>query len=135
MSIELSDNHRCFACGTENPISLRLQFDITADGLLTGEFTPSDLYQGYMGYMHGGISSVILDEAMARLLLDYYHLSIMTVKMELRFRKPVDIGKKLHISAKYLSQNGKFHKVKGELRNDEGQILVSSEGLYAEVTG
>ena len=54
----------CFVCGKDNPIGLKLRFDW--DGKTArAEFTPTELYQGWQGVVHGGIIAVMLDEVAA----------------------------------------------------------------------
>jgi len=55
--------NRCFVCGPENPIGLRLAF-VEEDGVVCAEFRPTDLHVGYAGIVHGGILAAVLDDAM-----------------------------------------------------------------------
>jgi hypothetical protein len=55
--------HNCFACGTDNPIGLNLQFYRLADDVCT-EITLDKQYEGWEGVIHGGIVSTLLDEVM-----------------------------------------------------------------------
>lgn len=52
--ITQQSTNRCFGCGQENPIGLKLRFRREGDKV-EAEFIPSDLYEGYLGYLHGGI--------------------------------------------------------------------------------
>jgi len=131
MEIELIDDNYCFACGTDNPMSLRLKFEPEGDGL-TGEFTPGREHQGYKGIIHGGILSTLLDEAMARLLINR-GLSIVTVKMEIRYRKPVRIGERLTIKASAGDRNGRLVQAKGRILNEKGELAATAEATFAEV--
>ncbi len=58
---DFSDDDYCFACGTGNPIGLRLRFTITEDSLYTDFSLPRE-YQGWTGVVHGGILTLIMDE-------------------------------------------------------------------------
>ena len=60
------DGH-CFACGPENPIGLKLGFQIV-DGRAEATFVPRREHQGLAGIVHGGLVGLVLDEAMAKLL-------------------------------------------------------------------
>jgi hypothetical protein len=64
IDVNQSEFPMCFACGKDNPVGLKLK--IVKDGdEARGEFTVSEFYQGWRGYVHGGIIFTILDEAMA----------------------------------------------------------------------
>ncbi len=132
--MKLIDDHYCFACGKENPISLKLVFSESLD-CVSALFTPVREYQGYKNFMHGGIASTLLDEAMARLLIDVKKIPVLTVKMEIKFRKPVLIGELVTINAKYAGQMGKFHKVTAELRLRDDSVAVQAHGTFAPVEG
>ena len=56
----------CFGCGCNNPIGLKLKFNIDGDSLQT-EFTPDKAHQGWPGLLHGGILGCLLDEAMSNI--------------------------------------------------------------------
>ncbi|MBP5274331.1 MAG: PaaI family thioesterase [Abditibacteriota bacterium] len=56
-----SDDDYCFACGTGNPIGLKLRFTITEERLYTDFCLPKE-YQGWTGVVHGGILTLIMDE-------------------------------------------------------------------------
>gem|GEM_PF-213458 len=131
MEIELIDDNYCFACGTDNPISLRLTFQPDGDGL-SGEFTPGREHQGYKGIIHGGILSTLLDEAMARLLINR-GFKIVTVKMEIRYKKPVHVGEKLIIKAALGDRNGRLVQAKGRILNEKGELAVMADATFAEV--
>ena len=53
--------HGCFACGTENPIGLNLQFYSEGSAVCT-EISLNKVYEGWEGIAHGGIVSTLLDE-------------------------------------------------------------------------
>ena len=130
--MKLEDDSYCFACGSKNPIGLKLKFEPSEDSLVVN-YTPDKYHQGYKNILHGGIASVILDEVMARFLIDVRKIMVVTAKMEIKFRKPVSIEETVRATAKYVSKEGNFHIVKGELRTQDGTLLVSAEGTFAEI--
>ena len=85
---QLSDNQRCFACGKNNPIGLRVDFTVdSVQRSISAKFTPSDLHQGFEGIVHGGILSTLLDEAMANLAFSLGSPAVtaeLTVKLKTR---------------------------------------------------
>ncbi len=130
--MELVDDHYCFACGTDNPISLKLTFT-KEDDRLSGTFTASREHQGYRGVVHGGIISTLIDEAMARLLIMKGH-SVVTVKMEVRYRKPVPVGEELIITAQEEGEpGGKFLRTSALIMSQDGMILSRGEGTFAVI--
>ncbi|MDQ7822815.1 MAG: dephospho-CoA kinase [Candidatus Eremiobacteraeota bacterium] len=130
LALTLRDDHYCFACGADNPVSLRLSFSHDEKGL-SGTFTTRREHQGYKGLLHGGIITTMLDEAMARYLIDKGH-RVVTVKMELRFRRPALTGDTLTVKAAYEGLEGKYHLMSAKVLSSAGSLLVQARGTFAE---
>jgi len=56
------------------------------------------LYQGYPGFLHGGISSLLMDSAMANCLFAH-RISAMTARLIVRFLLPVAIDQPAVVKA------------------------------------
>jgi acyl-coenzyme A thioesterase PaaI-like protein len=87
----------CFACGAANPVGLRLQFEVTADGIATATWQPAAAFRSYADRVHGGVLAVLLDSAMvhalfatgvtgvtAELTIRYLHSVAVTTPVEVR---------------------------------------------------
>jgi uncharacterized protein (TIGR00369 family) len=127
--MELVNDNYCFACGTDNPLGMKLTFAHDGEGFHS-TFTAPREHQGYKGLLHGGIISTLLDEVMAWALIDKGY-RVMTVKMEIRFRKPVHTGEKLIIRAEMEGRQGRFITAKGRIVDSEGTILATALGTFA----
>ncbi len=125
MDLELEDNNKCFACGKDNPIGLKLKFEWN-EGISYAEFTPKEEHQGWRGVVHGGIISTLLDETMVWSMC-FLDIKAMTVQMEVRYRKPAEIGEKLMLKGEIASQRGRLIQAKAQIH--------SNKGLVAEATG
>jgi acyl-coenzyme A thioesterase PaaI-like protein len=69
------------------------------DGELTRtRFVPQERFQGWTGYVHGGILSTVLDETMAQWLW-LRDVVAMTVEMDVRFIKAVPVGREVVVTA------------------------------------
>jgi len=112
----------CFVCGQKNPIGLKLNF--AWDGKkVRAEFTPGKLHQGWSGVVHGGIISCLLDEAMSYAAL-FSGVNTITAKMEARFKRPVQIGEHLTITASVTRKTRRLVEAKGELRLKDGTLVA-----------
>ncbi|MCL5036099.1 MAG: PaaI family thioesterase [Chloroflexi bacterium] len=131
----MTDDNYCFACGKENPIGLKLEFELIDDndGIVT-EFTPGREYQGYAGVTHGGIVFTILDECMARLVIGN-GVNAVTAKMTTRFRKPAKTGEKLAGKAHFVKKGGKFFQVASVVRNTDDEIVAEAEAVFVRMPG
>lgn len=119
----------CFACGRDNPIGLHLDDFRLVDGQVSARFSPRDDYRGAGTTLHGGIAATALDEILvwAGILLE----GVLTVTgtMELRYRRPIDVGDAIVVSARVDERSGRRLRASGELEVD-GQVRVEASGLY-----
>jgi acyl-coenzyme A thioesterase PaaI-like protein len=87
------NSRMCFVCGLQNDAGLHVKFYTETPGKVRVDWTAPENYQGYPGHLHGGISAAILDEVAGRTVLGATAFRFfVTMKMELRYRKPVPIG-------------------------------------------
>lgn len=119
----------CFACGRDNPIGLHLDDFRLEDGQVSARFSPRDDYRGAGTTLHGGIAATALDEILvwAGILLE--RVLTVTGTMELRYRRPIDVGDAIVVSARVDERSGRRLRASGELEVD-GQVRVEASGLY-----
>ena len=131
---EQSDLARwCYACGDLNPIGLHLRFRMQDDWAIAS-FEAQREHQGYPGYVHGGIVSSLLDEAMGWAT---YGRGIwaLTGKIELRFRESVPTGRPLEVRARIRRDRGRTLDVLAELRDGGGKLFAEATGLLFRASG
>jgi len=127
------EGHYCFACGTANPIGLNLQFYRHGDTVCT-EITLGKYHEGWENMAHGGIISTILDEVMSWTILYFKRNFFVTRKMDIKYVKPVSVGEPLTVMGRLLddSKPPKI-KVRADMRDKEGKLLVRSHGEFVEI--
>jgi uncharacterized protein (TIGR00369 family) len=125
--------HNCFACGTENPIGLNLQFYRLAYTVCT-ELTLERRYEGWEGVVHGGIVSTLLDEVMSWAIMYTKKVFLVTRKMDIKYVRPVLVGMPLKVAGRLVddSQPPKI-KARAEIRDDQGRLLVRSNAEFVEI--
>ncbi len=123
----------CFVCGVENTCGLGLKFYNTADDEVTATFTPPERYQGYPGVLHGGIVAAVLDETAGRtqMAADPNHFMV-TVKLEIRYRRPVPVGQPLTIYGRLIKRGGRLNAAHAEIRLHDGTVAAEAEVLLAD---
>jgi uncharacterized protein (TIGR00369 family) len=116
----------------ENPIGLKASFYDEDDGRVIAKFTPREEHQGYPGFVHGGILSALMDEAIGRVVtsLDIW---AVTAKLELKFRRPVPLGEELTIVGEMVRLRSRMFEAKGELRLADGTVAVEGHGVYVRL--
>ena len=123
IDVNQSEFSMCFACGKDNPVGLKLKLVKDGDEA-RGEFTISDLYQGWRGYVHGGIIFTILDEAMAYAF--FPEIRGVTAKTEVRIRQPVPIGVPLVVTGRVVKKTRKLFTTAAEITLEDGTVLAES---------
>ena len=119
-------NH-CFVCGPQNPIGLRVSFALENEKCV-GEFVPLDNHVGFDGVTHGGIIYSLLDDAMA----NWFFLrgdKGFTARAEIRYRQPMEIGKKVKIACNLIYRRGRLIRLRSVVFDE-----VTKE-TYAEAEG
>ncbi len=126
-SINEADNF-CFACSPRNPIGLKLAPEMTEDTCRV-VFTPQPEHQGWVGFMHGGLISTILDEVMAQWLWRRNKPAV-TAEMNIRFLKPVPIGEQVTAAAECSEERGRIVKMTAELVLKDGNIAAKAAAKF-----
>ncbi len=118
---------RCFGCGRDNPIGLKLDFEW--DGTtVVAEFVPNENHQGWPGLMHGGIMYALMDEAMSYVPY-FWGLSTVTGKSEVRFRNPGPMGQTLIVKATGERKRSKVVLTEGVLSTKSGMVIAEGSAL------
>lgn len=113
----------CFACGTDNPIGLQINFTLQ-DGRCTGQFTATEHHVGYENTVHGGIIYSALDDVMANVLY-LQNIKAHTARCEIRYRKPLEVGQPISLAGWIDSQRRRLVVLKGEARTIDDNILIA----------
>ncbi|WP_301860403.1 PaaI family thioesterase [uncultured Megasphaera sp.] len=123
----MRDTSRCFGCGEQNPIGLKLHMHIVDDKCVA-DFTPRPEHASYGDRMHGGLTSTLLDEVMG----DYvFHLAgkpAYTAKLDIRFRSAVIIGETVHIEGWVTAQRGRLFVTEGRVYHADGSVAAEATG-------
>jgi acyl-coenzyme A thioesterase PaaI-like protein len=117
---------RCFGCGTENPIGLRLVFR-NEDGAAVADFRPRPEYQGWDRMLHGGIVLTMLDETLAYAAL-FAAGPAVTAEISARLRSPGPMDQSYRL-------RGTVSKVRLGLVQAQATIHTERGALVAEATG
>ena len=122
----LIDNNYCFACGSNNPDGLKLEFKYSEDGgKAETTYIPPEKFQGWKGIVHGGIITTLLDELMAKAAIKNGY-QVLTGEITTRFKNPAKTLEPLRCEAEIEKANKKILYVKGTAYNKEGDIVAES---------
>jgi len=123
MSGEIEAAPMCFACGIDNPVGLKICFDVQGDEC-TAEFTPNENHVGFSDTVHGGIIYTTLDDVTANILYQQGRKA-HTAKCEIRYRQPARVGEKLMIKGWIETERRRLIILKGEIRRASDDVVVA----------
>ncbi|HEY3413258.1 MAG TPA: PaaI family thioesterase [Armatimonadota bacterium] len=121
------DDGVCIGCGAKNPIGLHLQFHWEGDVIVT-EWTPAPEHQGWEGFAHGGMITLVLDETMAHAVYRTGYLT-PTAEATVRFRRPAPIGEPLRVTSSR-PEGKRLLTCRAEARDVSGQLIAEATGKF-----
>lgn len=124
-----TDYGLCFACGPRNPFGLKLRFERDGERVVSRFMVP-EAYQGFPGYLHGGVITALLDEVMSRVSLVLDNRWTMTAGVDVRFRKPVFVGQEVTAIASRVEANRRLVTARGELLLPDGTVAADATGRF-----
>lgn len=87
----------CFVCGQRSDIGLRLEFETDAKtGIVVCRTLLSEKYQGWSGYIHGGIIASMIDGAMVH-ACKAIGLKCVTAELSIKYRNPIPVDTEIEI--------------------------------------
>jgi acyl-coenzyme A thioesterase PaaI-like protein len=120
---DLESAPMCFACGKDNPIGLRITFNVEGNEC-TAEFTPNQNHVGWEDTVHGGILYSALDDVTANVLYKNRRKA-HTARSEIRYRQPVRVGETLLLRGWIEKEKGRLVVLRGEARRKSDDIVVA----------
>lgn len=123
MAEEIEAAPMCFACGSDNPIGLKIRFDVDGD-TCTAEFTPNENHVGFQDTVHGGIIYTALDDVTANILYQQGRKA-HTARCVVRYRQPVRVGETLKIKGWIETERRRLVLLKGEIRRAGDDVVIA----------
>ncbi len=126
-------NNYCFACGKDNPDSMRLRFtQDESKGTVSSRLRIHKRYAGPPGYCHGGIIATILDEALAK-LNKLYGVTAVTGHLSVDYLRPVPLEQPLIVEAREVDIKGRRRFREGAITDKSGEVLARGKGVFITI--
>lgn len=119
------DNY-CFVCGKDNPKGMHLSFERRGNRVYARFSLPS-YYQGYENVIHGGIISLVLDEAMA--YLQNYEERFLTGKITVKFHSPLYADEEVEVEAWIEKERSRYKITRALMKKTDGTTVAEAEAL------
>ncbi len=126
----------CFACGTRNPIGLRLEFHVADEDnndAVTAIFQPEEAHQGWPNVLHGGLVATLLDEAAAYVAYARGEHAA-TARLNLRFSMPAPLDEPLRVDARLVRATRRLLEVGGEVTTLSGKPIAAARATLMLLT-
>ena len=120
----------CVACSPSNMQGLKLEFTLSKDSSVSTLFNCGRQYESYTGILHGGVLSMILDEAMTNCLFAHECVAI-TGDLRIRFRYPVAADQRATVRAWITRSAPPIYELKAEIVQNN-QVKTIATGKFME---
>ena len=123
----------CFGCGPANPRGMKLIFESDEDARrIRGTFRLGSEYQGAVGMLHGGITAVLLDEAMGK-VCRFRGVRAVTAELTVEYRRPILVDQEIIVEAYEADAKGRNLFFEGEIRGTDGSVLARGRGRFVVI--
>jgi acyl-coenzyme A thioesterase PaaI-like protein len=122
----------CYACGRNNRDGFGLVFRTSPSGGVEADFYCDLKYQGYPGFLQGGVVATLLDSAMTHCLF-HRGIAAMTGRMHIQFRKPVHVGEQVRIRADLVQQRGPLYRLWAELTQGNS-VCAKTSATFMQIS-
>jgi acyl-coenzyme A thioesterase PaaI-like protein len=101
------------------------------DGGVVADVTLGAAYEGPPGYLHGGMSGLLMDQLLGSAAISARRLG-MTARLELDYRRPVPLGTPLVLRARIVEDAGRRSVATGTIALAEApqRALVEARGVF-----
>lgn len=130
MERRLPYSHWCYVCGKDNPLGFRIVFSADSGGRVRARYTPEEHRQGYLGVIHGGVLSTLLDETMGWAPALRTRRLYVTGELRVRYLNPFPIGRTMLVEGWVESLSRRMAVTGGEVRDEEGVVYAKASGKY-----
>ena len=129
VSVELPPGYGgCFGCGADNPVGLKLKFE-RHEGGVKAVCTPDARFQGWPGFMHGGILGCMLDEAMSWATV-HAGVRCITAHFEVRLKRLTPIDSPLTITVRITLRTRKVVNCSSQICLADGTVVAEGGATH-----
>ncbi|HVU73752.1 MAG TPA: PaaI family thioesterase [Mycobacteriales bacterium] len=117
--------------GSVNPWAMPMKVSVLEDKSVLGEVTLRRVHEGPPGWVHGGISALLLDQILGHATAAAGHPA-MTAGLNLRYKRPTPYGEPLRITAEFTGTEGRKILAAGRIMAADGSVCVEATGVFLQ---
>lgn len=115
--------------GPLNPLAPPIDISVRSDGTACCEFTLSAVYEGPPGFVHGGVSAMVLDQLLG-VAAAANGTPGMTATLDLRYRRPTPYGVPLIAEGRAGRTEGRKTYVDAWIIGPDGRRTVEAAAMF-----
>ena len=124
------EGYNCFGCAPNNPIGLHMEFFEEGDDVISF-WRPQEHYQGWIGVLHGGIISTLIDELANWVLSRRLQCAGVTTKLEVKYRRPVSTrDTQITLRGRLTGNVRNYYTVHVTLHDSQGRLCDEGNVTY-----
>ncbi len=124
------EGYYCFGCCPDNPFGLHMDFFEDGDSVLCF-WKPLEMYQGWVGVLHGGIISTLIDETAGWVVSRKLQAAGMTSRLSVAYHKPLKSSEtQITIRAKIAEQRHNIATIHVTVENAHGVVCAEGDVVY-----
>jgi acyl-coenzyme A thioesterase PaaI-like protein len=132
--LQLPHTGHCLVCGRDNPHGMKLDLFVEpSNGLVTVEFIAKSHHVGFEGMVHGGLISMVMDEAMTWAATWNIKRFCVCGELSVRFRQGAYVGQKLRVEALVDFSRPKLIEPSAKLFDEYHKLLATATGKYVPI--
>jgi acyl-coenzyme A thioesterase PaaI-like protein len=128
---KIHEHGSCFVCGKANPNSIGIEWYFDGENHIEASFIFTIHHQGPPGFVHGGASAAVLDEAMGLAIWQAGYRAV-TANLMIDYRKPVPLGESILIRGAMSGKEKRRIESSGEILLPDKSVAVFAKGIYVE---
>ena len=133
-TIELPHTAGCVVCGRDNPHGLQLSLRVDpTTGNVSTEYLSRREHIGFINIIHGGIQSLILDEAMVWAATWAGKRFCVCGELTVRYRQSVPVGQVLRIEARVDAVRSRLIETSGSIHGPDGALYTTAIAKYVPI--
>ena len=109
---------------------MHLEFTSLVDGRVRAFFDCDRAFEGYVGSLHGGVISALLDGAMTHCIFAHGHAGV-TAELKVRYRHPVVTDHPATVRGRISRCSPPLYLMEAELLQD-GQVKATAEAKFMD---
>lgn len=123
-------DYNCFGCSHGNDHGLKLDFYDMGD-YLESEYMPDHSLEGWIGVLHGGIQTTLVDEIASWLVFVKLKTAGVTSRIDIRLRRPVFVADgPIKVMARLIDVQKNIASIAVELRNNKDEKCLDGIVYY-----